>query len=366
MTPENEQLDDIGHQWFQTGRNTNFRGLLPRRVSSHPVAGLGSIAWHDRLSLLRASGRQYTLVAERRVAMGVPIESMKVLIVSPTPTHPADAGNRVRIKTLMEQLQLLGHAVHFAHVEMDVGDHAAMVTAWGGAFHRIPYRRPPPRLGWRLRRAVSWRIGGGRWYYWRIDDWYDRDATSALAQLQRRERFDAVIVEYVFFSRAFDAVGGDVLKILDTHDVMADRHLQFVTRGDMPKWFSTTRREEARGLARADVVLAVQDRERAYLESAGAKRVVVVGHVVEVALPRSAAISRPRPTVLFVGSANDLNVTAVRSFVAETWPLVRRRLDATLVLAGGVCDRVPDAESRNQARPRGRPRGSVRPRRPRG
>ena len=39
----------------------------------------------------------------------------RVLMISPTPTHPANAGNRVRIAAILKSLDALGLDFHFAH-----------------------------------------------------------------------------------------------------------------------------------------------------------------------------------------------------------------------------------------------------------
>ena len=39
----------------------------------------------------------------------------KILIFSPTPSHPQNAGNRIRIFSLAKYLQKIGNAVHFVY-----------------------------------------------------------------------------------------------------------------------------------------------------------------------------------------------------------------------------------------------------------
>ena len=54
-----------------------------------------------------------------------------VLVISPTPTHPVNAGNRRRIYVLLEALEAVGYDFHFAFVTMEDGDEAAMEKRWG-------------------------------------------------------------------------------------------------------------------------------------------------------------------------------------------------------------------------------------------
>ena len=68
---------------------------------------------------------------------------------------------------------------------------------------------------------------------------------QGLPQIERIDRdnsFDAVIVQYVHFSKAFSGFSR-ALKVIDTHDSFS---------GQMPS------REEVRGFLRADHLIAIQ------------------------------------------------------------------------------------------------------------
>jgi glycosyltransferase involved in cell wall biosynthesis len=271
---------------------------------------------------------------------------MKILVVSPTPTHPTTAGNRARILSLTDLLRADGHAVHFAYVPFEAASAEAM-RAWFGAgrFHALPYR--PPRtmtsVPVRVRRKMLRLAGRETGHLWRLDDWYDDSLQGELAALHAAHAFDCVFVEYVFMSKALDAFPAALLKVLDTHDRFALRHRAYLAAGRPPQWFSTTADEEAAGLARADVVLAIQDEEagafRRQLVGA-ATRVVTVGHLLDL---RRRVAPAAGPAAVFLASDNPINVDAARFFMSEVLPRVRAaRPGFTLVLAGDVCDRVPD------------------------
>jgi succinoglycan biosynthesis protein ExoO len=106
-----------------------------------------------------------------------------------------------------------------------------------------------------------------------------------------------------------------------------------------PRWFYTSRDEERRGLARADVVLAITAEDaRTFAEMLPTTRVLTVpyGEPVHPALPEAALPNR----LLCVASDNDLNVDGFRWLFAEVWPLVRAARPAELVVCGGVCDKL--------------------------
>ena len=51
-------------------------------------------------------------------------KSKKILVISPTPTHPQNAGNRIRIYNLVSNLKELGHDVHFLYEGREsISDH---------------------------------------------------------------------------------------------------------------------------------------------------------------------------------------------------------------------------------------------------
>ena len=45
----------------------------------------------------------------------------KILVVSPTPSHPQNAGNRARIYRMLKSLQQEGHEIHYLLADMEYG-----------------------------------------------------------------------------------------------------------------------------------------------------------------------------------------------------------------------------------------------------
>jgi glycosyltransferase involved in cell wall biosynthesis len=269
---------------------------------------------------------------------------VKIAVVSPTPTHPAIAGNRARICSLIECLRTLGHDVHLVHAGRDPGDGEAMRRAWGERYHPVPYAQPPMARALRgyVRCWLADKLGRRAWYRWGLDDWYDEGVSAPIRRLHAAHRFDCVVVEYVFFSKALECFDDSVLKVLDTHDIMTDRWRLFADGGRAPEWFSCDVRDEARGLARAHVVIAIQERERDFFRAITDREVVRVGHLCLVA-DRFDGGRRAAPAVLVVGSGNSINVDGLRWFLAEVWPgIAGRTRDATLQVAGAVADHVED------------------------
>jgi hypothetical protein len=98
--------------------------------------------------------------------------------------------------------------------------------------------------------------------------------------------------------------------------------------------------QERKGILRSDVVIAIQDREKAHFERlAPGKRVVSVGHIVPLKEPLNAV---PRRKLLFFGSNNPSNVYGIVDFLENVFPDLRARFPGIeLVVAGNVCDTIP-------------------------
>ena len=264
---------------------------------------------------------------------------MKILMVSPTPTHPTTAGNRARVLTLVKALQGLGHEVHFALASMAKPDLVAMQALFGDKLHVLQCREPE-RVGGLLHRAqrrLLRLLGRESAYTWALDDFYDPAITPQIVKLCERESYDAAFVEYVYMSKAFDAIPQNVLKILDTHDRFALRHRTFLEAGLVPQWFSTSVAEENAGFRRADCVLAIQEREaEIFAQQLGAdgNRVIAVGHLLDV---QQRVTPASEPSAVFFASGNAINIDAARYFIESVLPLVlRERPDFRFILAGDV------------------------------
>ena len=230
----------------------------------------------------------------------------RVLIVSPVASHPADQGNAARIQAVGRELMARGAVCEFVHYATEgctPAQEAAMSGFWGGGFHLVP-PQPVARAG----------MPG----VWALDDWCPAFLADQVARLHRRGRHDAVLVHYVWMSRVLEGAGGGALRVLDTHDLFGDRHLAAREQGLDPSWFFTTREEEARGLARADLVLAIQEAEAAVLRERSAAPVLTLGHMPPLRFLAGDAAEPPPPRAAFgyLGSANPWNVASVRALDA--------------------------------------------------
>src|SRR5579862_2530340 len=222
--------------------------------------------------------------------------SKKILIISPTPTHPPNAGNRQGILSLANNLKLQGFECYFILLEYETADKQQMQNWWGNKifyfnreslfgekslFQRVKQklfrliRTSKKNIGLISRKYSSDEIAFNSF----LDENYPHNLTSFLIRLQNQYQFEAVIVTYVFLSKAFLAFNKNVLKILDTHDIFSHRFRRFLEIGQTPAWISLFPAEEKKGFDRADIILSVQQHEIAFIKKLGVKKKILqIGH----------------------------------------------------------------------------------------
>ena len=143
-------------------------------------------------------------------------QGLEVLVVSPTPTHPVDHGNRKRVFAICRALQIRGARVHFVHYPAEHDwrfdrperHERAMREQWDS------YQLLPP-----TRSLHTAPIGVDH----EIDEWADPSVSQYLAWACSRRRYDVAIVNYTWMSFALEALPPSVFKVLDTHDVFSNR-----------------------------------------------------------------------------------------------------------------------------------------------
>ena len=266
-------------------------------------------------------------------------------MVSPTPTHPQDAGNRARIFRLAEEFRSLGNEPFFLYYGTEAADLDAMRAYWGENLVIQPSRgrapgSPRTRLEEALRRTRPGRLLPSRGPVG-VDDWYVPGLGKTALRLHSQEEFQVAWVEYVFLSKTLDVFDSSVLKVIDTHDVFSRRFEEMTARGIEPEWFATTPEMERKGLARADRVVAIQDRDADFFRNLGLPRVETIGHFIA---PRPTQDRPLRNGILFIASDNSINLKAWESFTDEVLWRIEERLPGTSIrVAGRICRRIPES-----------------------
>lgn len=258
-----------------------------------------------------------------------------ILVVSPTPSHPQDYGNRKRIFRICHLLQQAGAKIHFLHYPAEAewrgklpkDAQKAMMQAWDG-YYVVPPTRP-------LHPDPKREFHG-------VDEWWDPAIGEAMGWINAHLRPDAVIVNYTWLSRALDHAPPGALRILDTHDQFSGRKEMLLANGLTPEFFYMTAADEGTALTRADVVWAIKEEERQSLSTLTQRPVISLPHM-DPLTPHKIYPKPPNLGVRFgiMGAANAINERNISAFLAELEPVFHDYLPrATIVLGGTICDRM--------------------------
>lgn len=260
-----------------------------------------------------------------------------ILVISHTPSHPTTSGNRSRINSLLESLKNSGHDIYFFFLDCGNGDNEVMANTWD-RFWKVDYTYPKPRFFKRITDFISKTFKISLYVPFKIDDWYTEDISKKLNKIKEEFELSIVIVEYVFFSKAFHLFN-EQLKILDTHDVFGNRHKLFLKNKKRPSWFYTTPIEEKKAIQRADITLAIQENENKYFSDLDTdSNILTVGHLTKIFPIKNNKFNK---CLLFIGSGNDINIDAIKYFLTEVWPeVINKHRDAKLLIAGKICHKL--------------------------
>ena len=280
----------------------------------------------------------------------------KVLIISPTPTHPQNAGNRSRIYNTSATLINEGLEVHFLFVEYESADVAAMQKFWGDKLHILSEPAPGVRnVQGKIINKISHYISRAKLVYYRlkygrpystynrlVDDNYCFKLDEVVKKLHNEFEFDIVLVEYVYLSRVLLNFGKSVVKLIDTHDILTDRFKIFLDKGLSPQWYSLYKEEERKGLNRADFCIAIQEREKVELSKITTRKILLFGHTVIVP-----EYNNPEPLfdkrLIFVASDNFINIEGINHFIKAIFSTIKEQhRDIKLLLAGSIINARKD------------------------
>ncbi len=253
-----------------------------------------------------------------------------ILVVAPMPAFPTSAGNRRRLLTTCAALQRGGYAVdlaYYAHEDQiyrRFGQHPPTDAAAAAALFRHTFRIEPPET---IPLTTRSRCFG-------IDDWCPEAVGAFVAWYGTAyPETRAILMNYVFLSRALEAAPPGMLRLIDTHDRFADRQRQYRPFRAEPNFFYTDRAGEAAGLARADIVLAIQSAEAAYFRTITDRRVHLLPPRFPVRRPFAAPARVKR--IGFLGHGNDPNLVSIRRFAAA-WSADWTPARPELVIAGEI------------------------------
>lgn len=261
------------------------------------------------------------------MSVGPPIS---VLVLAPTPTHPTIQGNRQRIFDMCRAMQTMGAELTLLVYAVDGIDPAGarrMKEAWSNLSVVFPHGVPPRQTLVR---------------YPAIDDWYDVEIGRAASRLTAEKRFDVCFVNYAWYSKIFDSIPSEVLRVIDTHDIFGGRAERFAEIGLEPEWYHTSAQQESIGLDRAEFALAIQEIEADVLRERTRARVHSVGYLSEPEVTSIHCEPGSKLKVGYIGSGNPFNVAAMFSLAQAFEAVPDAAEQVEMHVAGAVCGALTD------------------------
>ncbi len=287
----------------------------------------------------------------------------KILVISDIPSHPQSAGNRARIYSFLSCLKRLGHEVHFvyenkemARTEPEKPDIKAMKKAWDRVY-TIPlnsyviyhfFDKQIGRFGIFLKKTCPkiyeiLKKSERKFKIKRppsVDDLYNPALDRFVKKLSKRGEFDIVLAQYVFQSKALTHFDDRVLKIIDTHDALTNE--EAIKSNEFFKGYIIyPREEEVKALNRADIIIAIQDKEKEFFSRLTKKKVVTIGHIIKPYKP----IKRKshRKNIFFIGFSHPTNKYGMDFFIKEAFPKIQSKYPgAKLIIAGKISNFAPN------------------------
>jgi hypothetical protein len=263
-----------------------------------------------------------------------------VLVLSPTPTHPQDYGNRKRVFQVCDDLTRRGARITFVHYPAEAEWRRRLPAAapvMAGAWH-ASYTVPVTRELHMAAAAADHTI----------DEWWDQAIGDFLSWLFSIANFDVFIVNYAWLSRAFLHALESVFKILDTHDRFSGRRDILGRLGIAAEFFHTTGEQEAIALSRADLVWAIKPEEAQAFAALAPVPMLTLPHIDRLRpLPAPAADPDGYLRVGIVAARNNINRLNLARFLAVAIPLFDRFFaPIELCIAGSICDLLATADAR--------------------
>lgn len=251
---------------------------------------------------------------------------MNILYFAPIPLYPKGHGNRATVHQYISRLRDAGHKVHYLLLNEE----------------NLPFRnfyiaqQYVDTLDVISQKAPRTRNETG---YYEFDSWFFPELGSLVAELCLRYKIDCIICTYVMYSKIFDFIGekSNILKIIDTHDKMTDRHLFLRDNGIKDEFFSCSQTDEASYLKRADVIWARNQTETDYFNQiTNDNKAITVSHFDHPNYLNKSIKKIKR--FGFLASDNNVNATLTSNFIkcfVEKYS--QSPIDIELIIGGNIC-----------------------------
>jgi len=259
----------------------------------------------------------------------------KILIISPSYTHPTTAGNRKCIMDYCNMLRNMGCDVYLLLVNYEFdylykNEIECTAKAWGNHFFLY-------QTSWlhSCYKHIKNKFRKYTNYYWGVDDWYPSGLTNYINRLHEKHHFDSVIVNYIYLSKVFCGLNIAV-KALYTHDVFIHKSKRVGFKAD----FTLTPSEESKGLMRCNNILSIQENETQLFHYLAPRKNIYTVYSY-FAINRQPLLYNSN--LLFFSGSNQFNINGIKNFIYDILPIITNVYPNICLLVGGkICDVIKE------------------------
>ncbi|MCT7550941.1 glycosyltransferase [Aliarcobacter butzleri] len=186
-----------------------------------------------------------------------------------------------------------------------------------------------------IEKNIEFKRRNGKNYY--IDDLYEEGLGEQVATICKNLEIDIVLCSYVFHSKVLDYLPKNIYKVIDTIDIFTDKY-------KTEDWYSFSAEDEAKGLDRADLVIAIQDQEKKYFEKISKSQVITIKHIDE---PKFIVKNYKEPKIIgILSSGHKQDLLAMQIFLKEFKKFIAKypSYDIQLHIGGKICDKLSPSE----------------------
>ena len=271
----------------------------------------------------------------------------RILFISETVVIPVERGNRKRVHNLINMFRDAGCEVDFLYLYTYAEEDPSDTRAWIGEDHFYQFRNKkrsfPVFCKRKVRKILEILHIPGLFKYFTIDEKIDPAIDGFMKDFFAEHHYDVVWAEYLYNSRPLLSVPEGTVKVVDTVNAFTFKRQMYEAVGYKNYEFALTREEEARGLKRADWVVAIQEEEEDFFRSIVPEtvRVCTIGE----SMPQTKGYVAPTKNILFLGSFYVVNREGVKHFIEKILPILKRKgADYHFQIAGTICRHIPDSE----------------------
>jgi len=235
----------------------------------------------------------------------------KILVISETPSHPKNDGPRARVHNLLTNLKKQGHEIHFLLNKKEdffKPNIRAMKKAWDKVYLAPPkYQKIINSLNAKIGKIgiflnkrlpaiykflkffdIFKKKDKKKWSIVNksslIDKGYPNNLDKFIKKIKKKEKFDIVLAEYAFLSKSLKHFNNSVHKVIDTHLAITSKDAHEAcnknTKIAKKEYTFFPKKEEAKALNRADIIIAIQEEEEKFFKKIlkKNKKVVTIGN----------------------------------------------------------------------------------------